>query len=124
MLLTFDSEYEPFFTPPGWIIGPIWAVLYTMLAFSIYYTIMNRENLEKFNSAIFFFTTQLVLNLLWPSVFNSAEYLISLVIIILMIIFSVIYAFLTFKKCQMLPFLFGPTLHGLVLLRLLTQHIT
>ena len=96
--MTFDSEYEPFFTPPGWIIGPIWAVLYTMLALSIYYTIMNRENLEKFNSIIFFFTTQLALNLLWPSVFNSAEYLISLVMIILMIIFSVIYAFLTFKK--------------------------
>ena len=69
-----------------------------MLALSIYYTIINRENLEKFNSIIFFFTTQLTLNLLWPSVFNSAEYLISLVMIILMIIFSVIYAFLPFKK--------------------------
>ena len=69
-----------------------------MLALSIYYTIINRENLEKFNSIIFFFTAQLTLNLLWPSVFNSAEYLISLVMIILMIIFSVIYAFLTFKK--------------------------
>ena len=59
---------------------------------------MNRDNLEKFNSIIFFFTTQLALNLLWPSVFNSAEYLISLVMIIFMIIFSVFYGFLTFKK--------------------------
>ena len=28
--MTFDSDYEPFFEPPGWIIGPIWLVLYTM----------------------------------------------------------------------------------------------
>ena len=34
--MTFDSDYEPFFEPPGWIIGPIWLVLYTMLAISFY----------------------------------------------------------------------------------------
>ena len=32
--MTFDSDYEPWFEPPGWIIGPIWLVLYTMLAIS------------------------------------------------------------------------------------------
>ena len=95
--LTFDSEYEPFFQPPGWIIGPIWAILYSMLAISMYYTLMNRDKLEKFNAIVFFFFTQLTLNLLWPSVFNSAEYLLSLVMISFMIVFSVLYAYLTFK---------------------------
>ncbi|MGB2049114.1 MAG: tryptophan-rich sensory protein, partial [Candidatus Poseidoniaceae archaeon] len=32
--MTFDSEYEPFFQPPGWIVGPVWAVLYTTIAIS------------------------------------------------------------------------------------------
>jgi len=95
--LTFDSEYEPFFQPPGWIIGPIWAVLYSTLAISIYYTILNRDKLEKFNVIVFFFFTQLTLNLLWPSVFNSADYLLSLVMISFMVVFSVLYAYLTFK---------------------------
>ncbi|MBL6882029.1 MAG: tryptophan-rich sensory protein [Candidatus Poseidoniaceae archaeon] len=95
--MTFNSEYEPFFRPPGWIVGPIWAVLYTMLAFSIYYTIMNRDKLEKYNSIVFLFLIQLILNVLWPSVFNSAEYLISLVMLILIIAFSLLYANLTFK---------------------------
>ena len=95
--MTFDSEYEPFFQPPGWIIGPIWAVLYSTLAISIYYTIINRDKLEKFNPIVFFFFAQLTLNLLWPSVFNSADYLLALVMISFMIVFSVMYAYLTFK---------------------------
>ena len=95
--MTFDSEYEPFFQPPGWIIGPIWAVLYSTLAISIYYTILNRDKLEKFNVIVFFFFAQLTLNLLWPSVFNSADYLLALVMISFMIVFSVMYAYLTFK---------------------------
>ncbi len=95
--MTFDSEYEPFFQPPGWIIGPIWAVLYSTLAISIYYTILNRDKLEKFNLIVFFFFAQLTLNLLWPSVFNSADYLLALVMISFMIVFSVMYAYLTFK---------------------------
>lgn len=95
--LAFDSEYEPFFQPPGWIVAPIWAVLYSTLAISMYYTLMNRDKLEKFNAIVFFFFTQLTLNLLWPSVFNSANYLLSLVMISFMIVFSVLYAYLTFK---------------------------
>ena len=95
--MTFDSEYEPFFQPPGWIVAPIWAVLYSTLAISIYYTLMNRDKLEKFNTIVFFFFAQLTLNLLWPSVFNSANYFLSLVMISFMIVFSVLYAYLTFK---------------------------
>ena len=95
--MTFDSEYEPFFQPPGWIVAPIWAVLYSTLAISMYYTLMNRDKLEKFNTIVFFFFAQLTLNLLWPSVFNSANYFLSLVMISFMIVFSVLYAYLTFK---------------------------
>ena len=95
--MTFDSEYEPFFQPPGWIVAPIWAVLYSTLAISMYYTLMNRDKLEKFNTIVVLFFAQLTLNLLWPSVFNSAEYLASLIMIVLMIVFSILYAYLTFK---------------------------
>ena len=58
---------------------------------------MNRHKLEKFNTIVSFFIIQLTLNLLWPSMFNSAEYLISLIMIVLMIVFSLLYAYLTFK---------------------------
>ena len=92
--MTFDSEYEPFFEPPGWIIGPIWAVLYTMLAISFTSILSKQEELQQFNLIVACFFVQLALNLAWPSVFNSEQYFISLLMIIGMVIFSLWYVFL------------------------------
>ena len=92
--MTFDSEYEPFFQPPGWVIGPVWAVLYTTLAISFTSVLSKQEELEKFNLIVVCFIIQLALNLAWPSVFNSEQYLISLLMIIGMVVFSLAYVYL------------------------------
>ena len=92
--MTFDSEYEPFFEPPGWIIGPVWAVLYTMLAISFTSVLSKQEDLQQFNLIVACFLIQLALNLAWPSVFNSEQYLLSLLMIIGMVVFSLWYVFL------------------------------
>lgn len=92
--MTFDSEYEPFFEPPGWIIGPVWAVLYTMLAISFTSILSRQEDLQQFNLIVACFLMQLALNLAWPPVFNSEQYLISLLMIIGMVVFSLWYVFL------------------------------
>jgi tryptophan-rich sensory protein len=92
--VTFDSDYEPFFEPPGWIIGPIWAVLYTTIAMSFISTLSKKEDLQQFNLIMGCFIIQLALNLAWPSVFNSEQYLISLLMIIGMVVFSIAYVFL------------------------------
>ena len=92
--MTFDSDYEPFFEPPGWIIGPVWAVLYTTLAISFTSVLSKQEDLQQFNLVVACFLIQLALNLAWPSVFNSEQYLISLLMIIGMVIFSLWYVFL------------------------------
>ena len=92
--MTFDSDYEPFFEPPGWIIGPVWAVLYTTLAISFTSVLSKQEDLQQFNLIVACFLIQLALNLAWPSVFNSEQYLLSLVMIIGMVVFSLWYVFL------------------------------
>ena len=92
--MTFDSEYEPFFEPPGWIIGSVWAVLYTMLAISFTSVLSKQEDLQQFNLIVACFLIQLALNLAWPSVFNSEQYLLSLLMIIGMVVFSLWYVFL------------------------------
>ncbi|MGB2156442.1 MAG: TspO/MBR family protein [Candidatus Poseidoniaceae archaeon] len=95
--MTFDSEYEPFFQPPGWIVGPVWAVLYTTIAISFSSVLSRQEELQHFRLIVLFFVIQLALNLAWPSVFNSEQYLISLLMIIGMIGFSLGYVFLTYE---------------------------
>jgi tryptophan-rich sensory protein len=95
--VTFDSEYEPFFQPPGWIVGPVWAVLYTTIAISFSSILSRQDELQHFRLIVVFFLIQLALNLAWPSVFNSEQYLVSLIMIIVMIGFSVGYVFLTYE---------------------------
>lgn len=117
--MTFDSEYEPFFEPPGWIIGPVWAVLYTMLAISFTSILSRQEDLQQFNLIVACFLIQLALNLAWPSVFNSEQYLISLLMIIGMVVFSLWYVFLIhetspFASRLMWPYIAWVSFAGLI----------
>ena len=92
--MTFNSEYEPFFQPPGWIIGPVWAVLYTTLAISFYTTLANRNNINYRYIAITLLAIQMVANLMWPSVFNDAKYLQSTLLCVIMAVFTIGYAYI------------------------------
>ena len=106
--MTFDSEYQPWFQPPSFIIGPIWLVLYSMLALSFILLLSKRQAIAKHNVIILLFIVQLVVNLLWPSVFNSAEYVTSLLMIVIMVIFTLIYAYMTFEEAKEVSMLVWP----------------
>ena len=117
--MTFDSEYEPFFEPPDWIIGPVWAVLYTTIAMSFISILSKKEELQQFNLIVLCFIVQIALNLAWPSVFNSEQYLISLLMIIGMVVFSLWYVFLInetapFASRLMWPYIAWISFAGLI----------
>jgi len=117
--VTFDSDYEPFFQPPGWIIGPIWSVLYVMLAISLYTTIVNRSEINYRNIAIALFVIQMIANLMWPRVFDDAKYLQSLLLIVVMVLLTIVYAYLTYggnKQGSMLvwPYIAWVTFAGII----------
>ena len=106
--MSFDSDYEPWFQPPGWVIGPIWLVLYTMIAISFMIVLSKKEEVSNSNIIITLFLIQLLVNIMWPSVFNSAEYLISLMMIVVMVVFTVIYAYLTYESAKEASILVWP----------------
>lgn len=54
-------------TPPNWLFGPVWTVLYLMIGAS-FALIWHRGRVGK-NQATFSFIVQLVLNLAWTPVF-------------------------------------------------------
>ena len=117
--MTFDSDYEPFFQPPGWIISPIWSVLYVMLAISFYTTIVNRSEINYRNIAIALFVIQMIANLMWPRVFDDAKYLQSLLLIVVMVVLTIVYAYLTYggnKQGSMLvwPYIAWVTFAGII----------
>ena len=106
--MTFDSDYEPWFQPPGWVIGPIWLVLYTMLAISFMMVLSKKEEISKSNLIIVLFIIQLITNLMWPDVFNSAQYLTSFLMIIVMVVFTAIYAYVIFEPAKNASILVWP----------------
>lgn len=113
--MTFDSEYEPFFQPPGWIIGPIWAILYTLMALSVTTVLEKRNELDFFPVIIASFIIQLTLNLAWPQVFNSERYLLSLVMLLGMIGFTIVYAYLTYAVTPTASYLVWPYIAWMML---------
>ena len=106
--MTFTSDYEPFFQPPGWIVGPVWLVLYTTMAISISVVLEKRAELKYPTIVLVLFFAQLALNLSWVGVFNSEKYLTSLMMVIFMVIFTMIYAFLTYEHARKASMLVWP----------------
>lgn len=98
--MTFTSEYEPFFQPPGWIVGPIWVVLYTTLAISFTMAYEKRSEFSRPSLIFGLFFSQLALNLSWVNVFNSEKYLTSLLMLVFMIVFTILYAYMTYNKAK------------------------
>lgn len=59
---------KPFFSPPNWIFGPVWTVLYLLMGVSLYLVWIARYKKTK-KPALAMFGLQLTLNALWSLVF-------------------------------------------------------
>ena len=60
-------------TPPGWVFGVAWTILYFLLGWALYLVIVHaRKHAEKI-SAYVLFGIQLILNGLWSYVFFGAH---------------------------------------------------
>ena len=59
---------KPTWTPPSWLFGPVWTILYLMMAVA-FYIVWSRGITKKTKPALNFFLIQLGLNLLWSLIF-------------------------------------------------------
>ena len=60
---------KPIFTPPHWILGPIWTILYALMAYGFWRILQMRLTTPGRRTAIIAFAVQLVLNGVWPWLF-------------------------------------------------------
>ncbi|MEO6508669.1 MAG: TspO/MBR family protein [Patescibacteria group bacterium] len=92
---------KPFFNPPNWVFGPVWTILYTMMAFSLYLVWNSQTKKKEKNEGMNVFFIQLSLNALWSIVFFGLHSpLLALVIIIILwiLIFKTIVIFSKISK--------------------------
>ena len=62
----YQQLQQPSFTPPPWLFGPVWTVLYIMIGITAGYLWSRRNDARSlFN----LFALQLILNLIWSPIF-------------------------------------------------------
>lgn len=74
----YASLIKPAFTPPGWLFGPVWFGLYTLIGLAAYIVWESRSThtdrkQQLIKDALRLFGVQLVLNAVWSALFFGAR---------------------------------------------------
>ena len=69
----YASLVKPFFTPPSWVFGPVWTSLFFLMGFALF--LVWQEGLDKrpVRIAVYVFSIQMVLNVLWSFLFFGLQ---------------------------------------------------
>ncbi len=62
----YQELVKPPLSPPGWIFGPVWTVLYVMMGIAILRILSSGLDRPAVQRAALVFALQLALNFLWP----------------------------------------------------------
>ena len=65
----YASLRKPFFTPPDWVFGPVWIILYILMGIAASLVWQNTLDPKQTRNALILFGVQLVLNAFWPFMF-------------------------------------------------------
>lgn len=89
---------KPFFNPPNGVFGPVWTLLYTMMAISFYNVWNKNLSWKKEKKPFMAFFIQLFLNFLWSFVFFGLEQPLLAFFVIIALWIAIFYTYLQFKK--------------------------
>lgn len=64
----YQSLVRPDWAPPGWLFGPVWTVLYVLMALSAW-LIWRESGFRKSGATLYLFLFQLSVNALWTWLF-------------------------------------------------------
>ena len=68
----YQTLAKPSFQPPGWIFGPMWTLLYSLMGVALF-RVIERRSQPHARTALWLFAAQLVLNGIWSPLFFGAE---------------------------------------------------
>ncbi|MBQ7895909.1 MAG: tryptophan-rich sensory protein [Oscillospiraceae bacterium] len=69
----YEILYKPLFSPPKWLFGPAWTLLYILMGIACYLVLMSDVSSQRKGRAIKAYAVQLALNILWPYLFFGLE---------------------------------------------------
>ena len=69
----YASLVKPSFSPPNWLFGPVWTILYTLMGIAAYRIWRLGMSKKTVRSALFLFLFHLVLNAIWSIIFFGGQ---------------------------------------------------
>lgn len=84
----YTTLAKPVFSPPNWVFGPVWTLLYILIGISLYLVWIAKGKHSK-RLAFIFFGAQLVLNALWSLVFFGGHWLWGGVLVIILLLIAI-----------------------------------
>lgn len=107
----YATLIKPPFSPPNWIFGPVWTLLYACMGVSAYLIYRQGAQKEKIKKALLFFLVQLVLNFFWSVIFFGMRQPLLALVDILAMLAMIIFTMTAFNKISKTAFyLFIPYL--------------
>ena len=117
---------RPAWAPPGWLFGPVWLTLYTMMGVAAWLVWRTGASARR-REALMWFGIQLALNAAWTPVFFGLRSLGGGLLVIVALAVSIVVTMAVYARCSrtatwlMAPYLawvlFATTLNGALWLR-------
>jgi tryptophan-rich sensory protein len=92
---------KPFYTPPNWVFGPVWTVLYILMGISLYLIVQNGLEKRAVQQGVVIFSAQLAINALWSMAFfgmQSPLYGLITILVLLSLITATLVSFWRISK--------------------------
>ena len=101
----YASLAKPWFTPPSWLFGPAWTILYFLIGIAGARTF----ELSRNSPVMIIWIAQLVLNFAWsPAFFGLQLPALGLVIIIALLVLILVFIGLSWRRDRLASVLFVP----------------
>jgi tryptophan-rich sensory protein len=71
----YQTLEKPVFTPPAWIFGPAWTILYIMMGVAVFYIWRKGIDNSPVKWALAWFVLQLILNAMWSPLFFGLNWI-------------------------------------------------
>jgi benzodiazapine receptor len=93
----YEQLQKPSITPPDWVFGPAWTILYIMMSISVFLVWNKGLDHPKVKLAICIFLIQLTLNAAWTPMFFGFHLILPALIDIVLLFIAILITILAFK---------------------------
>lgn len=88
---------KPFLNPPNFVFGPVWTILYILIAISLY-LVWTQKSTKSKALAYGAFAAQMILNALWSFVFFGLHLPALAVVVIVLLLVAIVLTIMSFYR--------------------------